>query len=80
MRVQTHAAPGRVHNIRASSRVGYLTAGEVVARYSTSMSWILRRQRDSGFPAAVKFGAGRFRFWKLSELEAWERKKGSTVQ
>jgi predicted DNA-binding transcriptional regulator AlpA len=34
--------------------------------------WIERRLADdSGFPRPTKFG--RLRFWKLAEIEAWER-------
>jgi predicted DNA-binding transcriptional regulator AlpA len=61
--------------IRVSDRAGYLTASQVVQRYGTSTSWILRRQRHDGFPPCVKFG--RLRFWRLAEIEAWEARQAS---
>jgi predicted DNA-binding transcriptional regulator AlpA len=70
----TRIQSSHVPTIRASDRDGYLTAGQVVERYSTSMSWILRRQADSGFPPAIKLG-GRLRFWRVADIEAWERKQ-----
>ena len=69
--MRTVAAPSHPHMIRASGRAGYLTASQVVARYSTSMSWILRRQKHDGFPACTKLG-GRLRFWRVADLEKWE--------
>jgi predicted DNA-binding transcriptional regulator AlpA len=69
----THKAElTHTYTIRASDRDGYLTAGELVERYGTSMSWIIRRQKDCDFPAAVRLG-GRLRFWRLVDLLAWER-------
>jgi predicted DNA-binding transcriptional regulator AlpA len=35
--------------------------------------WITRKQRDCGFPAAVTLG-GRDRFWRVDELDAWDRR------
>jgi predicted DNA-binding transcriptional regulator AlpA len=61
--------------IRASSRAGFLTAAQVVERYHTSFSWILRRQRHDGFPDHVKFG--RLRFWRLAAVEQWELSHGA---
>ena len=50
----------------------YLRAKQLRARYgSVSHMWIERRlQDDPAFPKPVKMG--RLRFWRLSELEAWE--------
>jgi len=54
----------------------YLNANQIMARYGQcSHMWIIRRQADSGFPAAVYFG--RNRFWKISDLIAWERKQAA---
>lgn len=50
----------------------YLTARQVCERYGTSRMWIFRRLKFGGFPAPIVFG-GRYRHFKLSELEAWER-------
>jgi predicted DNA-binding transcriptional regulator AlpA len=33
--------------------------------------WITRRQKDAGFPEPIFLGG--LRFWKLSDLERWER-------
>jgi predicted DNA-binding transcriptional regulator AlpA len=45
----------------------------VRARYGdVSTMWIERRLRDdSGFPKPVYIG--RLRFWRIAELQAWER-------
>ena len=46
-------------------------------RYSASAMWLHRRLTDnSGFPQPDLVIAGR-RFWKLSTLEAWERRKAT---
>ena len=47
---------------------------QVIERYGTSASWILRRQRDAGFPRHVPLG-GRLRFWRLADLEQWEKRR-----
>jgi predicted DNA-binding transcriptional regulator AlpA len=51
----------------------YLTARQVRRRYGdASDMWIWRRLNDgSGFPKPLEI-SGR-RFWKLSDLIAWER-------
>ena len=51
----------------------FLSAAQVRARYGhVSHMWLIRRANDgSGFPSCVKLG--RLRFWKLADLEAWER-------
>jgi hypothetical protein len=49
----------------------FLKARQVRARYGdVSHMWLVRRQKDSGFPSPSFFGG--IRFWKLSELERWE--------
>ena len=55
------------------SRETFLSAKQVRERYAgVSHMWIERRLADdSGFPRPTKMG--RLRFWKLAELEAWER-------
>jgi len=58
-----------------STNLEFLTANQVMARYgNVSHMWIVRKQRDEAFPSAVRFG-GRLRFFRLSELVAWERSK-----
>ncbi len=51
----------------------YLTAGQVQARYGgVSHMWLLRKQQSEGFPAPVRFGAGRLRFWRIADLDRWD--------
>jgi predicted DNA-binding transcriptional regulator AlpA len=51
----------------------YLSTRQVRTRYgNVSDMWVWRRLRDSAFPKPT-FIAGR-RFWRLSDLEAWEAK------
>jgi predicted DNA-binding transcriptional regulator AlpA len=48
-----------------------LRAGRVRRRYGASDMWLHRRLHDdSGFPRPIVIG--RLRFWRLSELKAWE--------
>jgi predicted DNA-binding transcriptional regulator AlpA len=51
----------------------WLLAADVRKRYGdASVMWLDRRLKDdSGFPKPVYLG--RQRYWRLSELEAWER-------
>jgi predicted DNA-binding transcriptional regulator AlpA len=50
----------------------FLKARQVRARYGgVSHMWLVRRQKDSGFPLPTILGG--LRFWKLSELERWEK-------
>jgi hypothetical protein len=52
----------------------YLTSLQVRARYGDVSDMTPRRwQRTIGFPAPVYFGARRY--WKLADLEAWERRR-----
>jgi predicted DNA-binding transcriptional regulator AlpA len=54
----------------------FIPTAEVKARYGgRSDMWIERRLKDpdSTFPKPYRFEDGRYRYWKLSELEAWER-------
>lgn len=57
--------------------VTYLNARQVSQRYgNVSHMWLIRRLNDkSGFPRPVYLG--RLRFWKLSELEDWERRRAA---
>lgn len=59
----------------------YLRIADVRRRYGgASDMWITRKTRDFGFPAPVFLG-GRDRFWRLEELDAWDRamiERGST--
>ena len=54
----------------------YLMAKQVRARYGVSDMCLWRWLRDAattGFPQPIRLG--KRRFWKLSELEAWEEAK-----
>jgi predicted DNA-binding transcriptional regulator AlpA len=55
----------------------FLTAADVMARYSCGRNWIERRIKDSGFPKAIKLGPGvsAVRRWKLRDLEQWEAER-----
>lgn len=51
----------------------FLTASQVRQRYgNASRMWLFRRLAKDGFPQPVLFG-GRNRFFKLADLEVWER-------
>ena len=50
----------------------FLKARQVRARYGdVSHMWLARRRKDAGFPSPIVLGG--IRFWKLSELERWEK-------
>jgi predicted DNA-binding transcriptional regulator AlpA len=55
----------------------YIGTAALRRRYgNVSHMWVERRIKlDPAFPRPVKFG--RLRFWKLSELESWERSKAA---
>jgi predicted DNA-binding transcriptional regulator AlpA len=59
----------------------YLTAADVMARYSCGRMWIERRIKDSGFPKPVKFGPGvsAVRRWHRDQLLAWEHARESAA-
>jgi hypothetical protein len=49
----------------------FLKARQVRTRYGdVSHMWLVRRQKDAGFPSPTILGG--IRFWKLSDLERWE--------
>lgn len=52
----------------------WLTTAQLKARYGNVSHMFLERlmKRDPTFPRPTTFGSS-FRFWLLSELEAWER-------
>ncbi len=55
----------------ASETEIYLKTNQVRERYGNcSAMWIERRMKNSGFPPPVHFGV--LRFWRLSDLTAWE--------
>jgi predicted DNA-binding transcriptional regulator AlpA len=64
-----------IHPTPAEEGETYVGIKQVRSRYGNcSDMWVWRRLRDeSGFPKPIDI-SGR-RFWKLSELIAWERKR-----
>jgi predicted DNA-binding transcriptional regulator AlpA len=58
----------------------YLGAKQVRRRYGgCSEMWIVRRLKDqSGFPRPVEIATRRY--WKLSELVAWERRMAAETE
>ncbi len=57
------------------SQGDFLSAAQVMQRYGgVSHMWIIRKMRDEAMPQPVRFG-GRRRFWKVADLERWERVK-----
>lgn len=63
-----------------SSKSEFIAAAQVMARYGgVSHMWLRRKQQKEGFPSPVRFG-GRLRFWKVSDLERWERSKLADLQ
>lgn len=66
---------GRIMSITAQVEIPqtlFLKARQVRARYGdVSHMWLVRRQRDAGFPSPTILGG--IRFWKLSDLERWEK-------
>jgi hypothetical protein len=65
--------------------VAFLAAAQLRARYgNVSHMWIERLlKRDASFPRPTTFGGSILRFWRLDEVEAWERtsatKKGEAA-
>ena len=57
-------------------QVLFLRARQVQTRYGgVSHMWLVRRQKDAGFPSPTILGS--IRFWKLSDLERWEKDQKS---
>ena len=58
----------------------FLTGPAVRARYGVSDMWLFRRLRDdSGFPKPSVVVNTR-RFWRLSDIVEWERKRAAAPQ
>ncbi|MDN3278718.1 hypothetical protein QWJ07_30960 [Frankia sp. RB7] len=57
----------------SKSTTVYLRVSQVRQRYGDcSDMWITRKTREAAFPAPVHLG-GRDRFWRLEDLESWDR-------
>lgn len=67
----------RPRYITISNDARYLSAAQIMERFGTSHMWIVRRMADAGFPRPIRFGTSRTsrRFWRLDEVEAWERQQ-----
>jgi predicted DNA-binding transcriptional regulator AlpA len=50
----------------------YLTRADLHARYGVRRGWLERRMRQSNFPRPVRLGGAKLRFWRESEVLAWE--------
>jgi hypothetical protein len=66
---------GRIMSIIAqidTPHTVFLRARQVRARYGdVSHMWLVRRQKDAGFPPPTFLGG--IRFWKISDLKRWEK-------
>ena len=62
----------KVHQPEVNAPAVFLKGPDVLRRYRISHVTLWRWIRDAkdGFPKPTKFG--RFNFWLLSDLEAWE--------
>jgi predicted DNA-binding transcriptional regulator AlpA len=71
---------GRIMSITTEVQIPqalFLKARQVRARYGdVSHMWLVRRQKDAGFPSPTFLGG--IRFWKLSDLERWEAGQKTT--
>jgi len=72
-------APSTIrHHIQVSDDARYLTAGQIRQRFGgVSHMWIVRRMADADFPKPTKFANSKSapRFWKLTDVEQWERER-----
>jgi len=73
--------PTKKKYARDSAEVVWLTAAQVLMRYGNrSHMWLERiLVNDPTFPRPAKFGVGpqAWRYFKLTDLEAWERAKAA---
>jgi predicted DNA-binding transcriptional regulator AlpA len=52
----------------------YLRVNPLRARYGgVSDMWITRKMRDDDFPQPHYLGGGRDRYWRIDELDQWDR-------
>lgn len=56
----------------------FLTVRQIADRYSVSVPTIWRWSRENRLPAPFRLGPASTR-WRLSEIEAWEKKRGDSV-
>ena len=67
----------RSRRVEKSDDPRYVTAGELREWFGVSDMWIRRRIAEPDFPKPIKFTPSRSsrRFWRLADIEAWERKR-----
>jgi predicted DNA-binding transcriptional regulator AlpA len=65
----------RPHYVTVSNDARYLSAAQIMERFGVSHMWIIRRMADADFPQPIRFSSSKTsrRFWRLDEVEAWER-------
>jgi predicted DNA-binding transcriptional regulator AlpA len=65
----------RPHYLTVSDDARYLNAAQIMERFGVSHMWITRRMADAGFPQPIRFGNAKTsrRFWRIADVEAWER-------
>jgi len=65
----------RPHHLTVSDDARYLSAAQVMERFGVSHMWIIRRMADAGFPQPIRFSNAKTsrRFWRIADVEAWER-------
>ena len=63
--------------MRAIEPFEYLTIADVMAHFHANRMWVARRTLDANFPKPIKFGPSKSvpRFWKLPDVEHWERER-----
>lgn len=59
----------------------FLTSNQLRARWGGRSSMYLPRlqAKDPTFPKPIRFGGGRFLFWRLDEIERWESDQQRTA-
>jgi predicted DNA-binding transcriptional regulator AlpA len=64
----------RPHYVVQSCDAAYLTASQICERFGVSLMWIIRRQKDAGFPKPIRFTISKTarRFWRIADVEKWE--------
>lgn len=67
----------RPRYITISNDARYLSAAQIMERFGVSHMWIVRRIADADFPRPIRFGTSKTsrRFWRLEDVEAWERRQ-----
>src|SRR5262245_1670616 len=76
MRAARRSPPQTPKSITPTTAPVYLPKREVLRRYGdVSPSWLARRLRDPSFPRPIYLAGGKMPFWRVADLESWERNK-----